>query len=40
MDLIFRIAERIASSILSTYFIRLFDLIRAKICNYMREKDK
>lgn len=40
MDWILRIAERIASSILSTYFIRLFDLIKAKICNHVKEKDK
>ena len=39
MDLILRITERIVGSILSTYFIRLFDWIKAKICGHVK-KDK
>ena len=39
MDFILRIAEKIVGSILSTYFIRLFDLIKKKICDYVK-KDK
>ena len=39
MDLILRILERIVGSILSTYFIRLFDWVKAKTCDQVK-KDK
>ena len=39
MDFILRIAEKIVGSILSTYFIRFFDLIKEKIIDYVK-KDK